>query len=215
MYGIVRDAYDTILIDREFSRKTAKLVQDHTKSGTIQPTLDIYELDGDTLRKIEESSASDTEKVFNLLKSIHGLVDSKGIEEPYLIPIGEKADHIAELFKERQITVQEALKMAMESAEEAVSSMHDRAATDMPVATFSIFWVMKKEGISDPEDRANYMAAILERYPHWKSSEKHARAIRQELYKVLMNSGSMDMPSITGIVDSIMRIIKGGGSHDA
>jgi type I restriction enzyme R subunit len=71
IYRILKEAFEAgILIDKEFMRKTAKLVQTHTHTGNIKSTLEVYEIDENTLRKLEESSSSDTEKVFNLLRSI-------------------------------------------------------------------------------------------------------------------------------------------------
>ena len=65
MYRILRENYDrTIDIDKDFTRKTIELVKKHTKSGNIQPTLEIFEIDENTL-KIDQSKASDIEKVFN------------------------------------------------------------------------------------------------------------------------------------------------------
>ncbi len=92
MYRIVRENYErNILIDKEFSKKTAKLVQDHTRSGEIEETLKVYELDENLLRKIQESNASDVEKVFNLVRTIENEVSGKEGIQPFLIPIGEKA----------------------------------------------------------------------------------------------------------------------------
>ena len=42
------------MVDKEFTRKTAKLVQEYTSSGPIRSSLDIYEINGDTIKKIEE-----------------------------------------------------------------------------------------------------------------------------------------------------------------
>lgn len=47
MCRILKEAYDPgISIDREFSRKIAKLVQEHTKSSKIRSSLDLYEKRG-------------------------------------------------------------------------------------------------------------------------------------------------------------------------
>jgi type I restriction enzyme R subunit len=51
MYRIVKEAYEPgISVDREFTRKTAKLVQEHTKSGMIRSSLDTYEIDENTIK---------------------------------------------------------------------------------------------------------------------------------------------------------------------
>lgn len=68
MFKILREAYEPgIIVDKEFTRKTAKLVQEHTHSGKIKSTLDVYEINENTIKRLEEDNASDIEKVFNLL----------------------------------------------------------------------------------------------------------------------------------------------------
>jgi len=62
------------------------------------------------LKKIEESKKPDIEKVFNLLKSIEKEVINKKGVSPYLVSIGERAEAIAEMYKERQKSTQEALE---------------------------------------------------------------------------------------------------------
>jgi type I restriction enzyme, R subunit len=36
MYKVLRSAYDSVFVDKELTRKTAQLVQEHTHSGAIQ-----------------------------------------------------------------------------------------------------------------------------------------------------------------------------------
>lgn len=208
MYRIVRSAYDGILVDRDFSRKVAKLVQEHTEGSKISDALEIYKINEDTIRRIEESSKSSTEKVFNLIKSIERTI----IEHPeqlYLISIGEKAEHIAELFKQRQQATQLTLEELKRIVEEINAARREQASHDMPVEVFSIYWVLKNAEVDGPEEAASHMNGVLDQYPHWKTSEGHERKVRQELYKVLIQSGIGD--GLKDIVDSVMRVIKGGG----
>ncbi len=44
MYKVLRAAYDSVFVDKELTRKTAKLVQEHTHSGAIQDSLQTYEI---------------------------------------------------------------------------------------------------------------------------------------------------------------------------
>nr|QNO46166.1 hypothetical protein LJAJCFKK_00017 [Methanosarcinales archaeon ANME-2c ERB4] len=211
MCRILKEAYEPgIFIDREFSRKTAKLVQEHTKSSKIRSSLDLYEINEDTLKIIEESNASDTEKIFNLLRSIAKLVEDELSKSPYLISIGEKAELIAEIYKERQKSTQGTLEELKKIIKEINSARHEQAEREMPIEVFSIFWLLKKKDIDKPEEKANQMKGVLEKYPHWRRSEHHARKVKQELYKVLLQSGSNDIPEITEITRNIMKVIKSG-----
>lgn len=207
VYKILREAYDPgIPVDKDFLRKTAKLVQEHTKSGVIQPTLDIYEINEETLKKIEESKASDTEKIFNLLKGIVGTVTKDAQFSPYLISIGEKAEEIARLFKQRQITTQQALEELRRIVEEMNEARKEQAEKNMPVEVFAVMWLLKKEGVKDAEASANQMKDTFEKFPHWKTSEKHEREIRNQLYKIMVKTG---IKNFIDIVKKIMQILTG------
>ncbi len=62
--------------------------------------------------------------------------------------------------------------------------------------------------MSDPEKKAHQMKIILNQYPHWKTSEQQARDVKQELYTVILQSGTRDIKEIKKIVDQIMNVLK-------
>lgn len=79
IYDLLRST-ETLDISGELSRKTAELVQEHTRSGVIHAPEEIYELGEDALKKIAESDKPDTVKVFNLLKLIEKAIrDRKSV----------------------------------------------------------------------------------------------------------------------------------------
>ena len=69
--------------------------------------------------------------------------------------------------------------------------------------------VAKKEGFEQPEEKANQMRAVLEKYPHWRKSENHEREVKRELYAVLVRSEMKDTRKVTESAKSIMRVLKG------
>ena len=207
---IIKEAYEPgTPIDRDFSRKTARLVQKHTKTDKIKSTLEVYEIDGDTLRKIEESKATDTEKVFNLLKSINKAIMDNIQISPYLISIGDKAELIAELFEKRQRTTIETLEELKKTIEEINSARKEQKEKNMSTEVYSIFWMLRNQGIDKAEDKANQLREILEKYPYWNISEAHEREVKKKLTGVLLKSGMTDITKVTEISQNIMRIIKG------
>ena len=211
MYRMLRENYDPgTSIDEDFSRKTAVLVQKYTQSGRVRPSLEIMEINEETLRRIEKSNASDIEKVFNLLKGIHKNVRDNARTSPYLTSIGEKAELIASSFRERQKTTQETLEELKRIIEEINSSRKEQEKRDIPAEVFSIYWILNNEGIKDSEDKANQMRSVLEEYPHWARSESHEREVRQELYNVLLKSGIDDLGRVAEIAGNVMKVIKGG-----
>jgi len=209
IYKITKEAYEhTIDIDREFSKKVAKLVQKHTVGGKIKPSLEIYEINEDLLKKIEESNVSDTEKIFNTLKSIDRKVKDDALQAPYLISIGEKAERIAKQFKEQQSSTEESLNELKKIIQEINEARKEQLEKKMPMDIFSIFWLFKMEGFENAEEMANKMQGTIEENPHWKKSESGVREIKQKLIKVILDSGEKDVKKVTEITNKIVKIIK-------
>jgi len=210
IYRILREAYNpSPTIDREFSRKVAKLVQEHTESGQIKAGLEVYEINEDILKKIEGDGSSDTEKIFNLIRSIEKLISDEALKTPYLISIGDKAEEIIRQYKQRQYDTQqtlEALKKLIEAINEA---RKEQAEKNMPIDVFSVFWILKHEGVDNPEENADQMRAVFEMYPHYNESERHERSVKQKLCGVLFKSGIKDTRKVMELTQKIMRVLKG------
>jgi len=182
-----------ITVDRELSRKTALLVREHTQSGEIEDPLEIYEINESLLDRMHaDTDTSDTVKVFNILKSIEEMVKKKGHSEPYLIAIGERAEAVAEDYKQRQLSTQNALKQLEEVIEETCEAKKAREEKDLDNDAFAMFWLLRGEGVKEPEDAAKQMEAVFNDFPHWKTIEAQARKVRKELYKILIAKGVKD-----------------------
>ncbi|MEM3626330.1 MAG: type I restriction endonuclease subunit R [Candidatus Micrarchaeaceae archaeon] len=212
MYRIVKEAYESgISIDKEFTRKTAQLVQEHTKSGAIKSSLEIYEIDEETVKKIEESKASDTEKVFNLLRSIEMIILQNRNKSPFLISIGEKVENIAKSYKERQRTTQETLEELKKLIEDINEAKKEQAQKNMPIEVFTLYWYLKQKNFDKPEEMANAMIGVFEKYPHWRKSDEQERAIRSELYNILLQTQpELEIEKVTENVKEIMKLLKSG-----
>jgi len=215
MFKIVRENYDRgIPVDRDFTRKTALLVQQHTTGSAIGPTLDICEINEETLKRIEGSKASDTEKVFNLIKSIERTVEQQGNNAPYLISIAEKAELLIKLFEDRQKSTKETLEKLMEIIREINAAQKEQSEKAMSTEIFSVYWILKEQGIPNAEELANGLQTVFAQYPHWHKSERYEREIRNGLYKALTKSGIQDVKRISDIVQNIIDILKQGRQND-
>ncbi|HQG37331.1 MAG TPA: HsdR family type I site-specific deoxyribonuclease [Bacteroidales bacterium] len=210
MYKILKENYDRgTIIDRELTGKTAMLVREYTRSDVIGPTLDVYEIDENTLRRIEESKASDTEKIFNLIKSIERTAGTRSSESPYLISIAERAELLVELYENRQKNTVETLEELKKIIEEINSAQTEQIEKEMPAEVFTIYWMLKERGLKDAEAMANQMREVIRKYPHWQRSEKYEREFRNKLYQVIYSSGIDEVDKVTEIAQHIMKILKG------
>jgi len=174
MFKILKEAYEPgLMIDKEFTKKTAKLVQEHTKSDKIKADLDIYEIDGDTIKKLEEDNKTDTERIFNLLRSIESEVNSEFKQNPYLISIGQRAETLSLLFQQRQKDTRETLEELKGIVEEINQAKKEQVEKNIPKDIFTIYWVLRNEKVGEPKEIAQEMNSVLKKYPHWKSSEEY------------------------------------------
>jgi type I restriction enzyme R subunit len=206
MYYLLRADYDRgKVVDKAFLRKTAKLVQEHTESGLIEEPDKVYALDAKTLDKIAKVKESDTVKVFNLLRAIHGLVGKKAATDPYLIQIGDRAKEIAEAFERRQMTTKEALEELERLIAEFKEAEKSRDDTGLSPEAFAVYWFLKREGLSDPMKVAEQAAQAFELHPFWQTSERHEQDVRKAVYKSLIDA---DIENVVEIATRLMTMLR-------
>ncbi len=208
MYKILLEAYEPgVMTDREFTRKTAKLVQENTKSEQIKSTLEIYEINEKTLRKLQEDSASDTEKIFNLLRSIDQTIQIQANASPYLHSIGEKAEQISLLYKQRQIDTEEALVKIKALVEEINQAKEEQAKKNLPANIFTVYWILKDEQIENPEETATNMTTSFETYPYWNTSEEQERELKREILKIFTKTKITPKKSVE-LTNKILNVLR-------
>jgi len=213
LYALLRSAYEGGgLLYRELARKTARLVQEQTQAGLIRETVTVYEITPQTLEQITQSHQPDTVKVFNLLKSLGQKVEEEAAAAPYLLSIGERAEAIAEAFKQRQVSTQEALQQLEELVREINEATREQAERGLSGEPFAIFWLLKQAGL--PANRAEAVAgnmiAVFDRYPHWRTSDPQARQVRRLLYTFLQpQAKTSDVPTLAERIMAVVRRERG------
>ncbi len=207
LFDLLRAAYEGKgPTDRELARKTAQLVQAQTRVGVIREAVSVYEINPQTLEQIAASQQPDTVKVFNLIKSIAQKVSDDAANAPYLVSIGERAEAIAEAFKQRQVDTEEALKQLQGLVEDITQAEREQAARNISGAPFAILWLLKQEEvpINEAERVAREMTSVLEQNPHWLTSERDARQVRIALYRHLPET----MHNKPEVVEHIMNVVR-------
>lgn len=208
MFKILKEAFEpSLIIEREFSKKTAKLVQEYTKTSKIQGGLEIYEIDENTLKKIEQIKISDTRKVFNLIKSIENIVSNKKEIEPYLIQIGERAEMISERFRQGQIETKETLETLKKIIEEINLAEKEKRKKKMPPHIFFIYWFLKNHKIDIAEKIANDSISLFEEFPHWRIHPEQERELKKKFYNILIKN-KLSLKEAVGLGSEILKILK-------
>lgn len=192
MYRMLRSNYEPhIPVDKSFLRKTAEIVQSHTATHAVHEPKAIYEISAAALLALIEEEKPDTLKVFNLLKELHRLVEAKGKEQPYLIPIGERAEAIRRAFEERQIESQQALQELSALVHDLRDAQEQRQQSELSPEAFAVAWwlrVQKGFDAAQAERLAVALEPALKEFPHWVVSQAHERELRRRIYRELITA---------------------------
>lgn len=187
LYSIIQNAFSKrVILDKELMKKTSELVREHVTSKEITSSVKIYEINDKTLKALKEDDKPDNVKIINLRKSIAKFIDENENEQPYLIPIGEKAQAVVELYDDRRITTLDALKRLEEIINEINQAKKEQTKNVFDVNTFTIYWLFRKSGIDKPDVIAPKINEVFEKHPNWKINGEEARDLTTQLYKIIL-----------------------------
>lgn len=208
LYCIIRNAFTKrVYVDKEFMAKTAMLVREHVTTDSVDAPLPVQKIDEQTLEALKASQSSDTVKVINLIKTITATVDDEEDEIPVLGSIGDKAESIAELYDNRQISTQDALMQLEALVTEYNNLKREWQKKGMATHTFNIYWAIHREGLDNAEGLAVKVNEEFERYGHYRDNKDEQMDLRRNLYKLLMKPVGKD--KIKEFTDHLMKIRKG------
>jgi len=142
--------------------------------------------------------------VFNLIKAIYRLVADREHDQPYLIPIGERARAIAEAFEKRQISSQQALAELEELVGEYREAVAERQESQLSSEGFGVYWLLQREGVAQAREIAQQAAEAFSQYPHWKQSDEQERHVRTALYRGLIEAGVDNLE----LVDQVLQVLE-------
>ncbi|MCK4538281.1 MAG: HsdR family type I site-specific deoxyribonuclease [Candidatus Krumholzibacteria bacterium] len=187
LYRIVQNAFrkKTILYS-DVARKTERLVCEMAESFGLDTTLSVVKIDEKTLDAIKKSTSSVKVKVINLVNSVRKTVLEDTNTNPYLKPIGDRAETIMEAYDERQCTTVEALKKIEELIREIVEAREQQKEMGFDVTTFSFYWTLKQEDVPQPDRTAIIIHTVFDRFPHHRENMAELRLLKAELYKTLL-----------------------------
>ncbi len=215
IYKILKEAFEqpAFPVNKEFTRKTAELVQKHTESDKIELSLNFYEINEDTLKKLNESSASDIEKILSIIKVISDIIKRESFDNPYLFSIGDKAEKISREYKEMQENTKAILEKLKNLVKEIIIARQEQKKSGLSKEEFSIFMILKDENLQNPQKLAKNIMDVLEDYPHWCSYSEHEREAKQKINKVLINNNLSAGKSVsaTGKILMILKRAKSEG----
>ncbi|MYA69837.1 HsdR family type I site-specific deoxyribonuclease [Candidatus Poribacteria bacterium] len=186
LYGLIRTVYfDRTYVDKELTTKTQRLLQAHTGGDLFELPDTVYELNETTLQEIDQSDASDTVKVLNLVKILRQKVTDEGESSPYLIPLGERVEAVAEDYENRQSGTQDALAKFMRLAEEVSRATREQDQMDMDNNTYAVYTVLKNVIEDVNPEQARAVDQIFEQFPDYQWDNQQGSQLRIMLYRTL------------------------------
>jgi len=213
MFSILRTCFEKRELPpqvKELAKKTEELVKKHTKGSEIGEVIKVYELTPENLQKLLREDVSDTVKVFNLIKSLMKEIADKSKSTPFLKSIGERAEEIAQAFKNRQITAEEALKELERLIEEKNKAYEEQAKSGLSMEAFTVGWIFKKSGIGEKQVKEvqSKIEEVFKENPYWQHSEEQRREVLRGIYKILMEMGIKDPDELKRITDTVFKILE-------
>ncbi len=102
LHQIVHNAFSKqVALYKDLAKKTEFLVRERVESYGLTTTLPLVKINEETLAALKSKGSSDSAKILNLGKSLVRTVAEEGEQQPYLIPIGERAETILESYDDR------------------------------------------------------------------------------------------------------------------
>lgn len=204
MYQIIRNAFrkKTILYG-DVARKTEKLVREKAESYGLESALSAVTINESTIDAIKSSGGSNKTKIINLVNSVRKTIQEGAGGQPYLRPIGERAEAIMEAFDDRQENTEEALKKIEALTREIVEAQRLQKSMGLDETTFSFFWTLKNERIPQPERSSAIIRAVFDRFPHHRENASELRQLKAELYKVLLPLAGKE--NMITVADKLLR----------
>ena len=186
LYGLIRNVYsDRTYVDKELTAKTQKLLQTHTEGDLFGLPDAVYELNETTLEEIDQSDSSDTVKVLNLAKVLRQKVTDESTFQPFLIPIGERAEAAIEAYENRQSGTQDTLAEFMRLAAEYANAAREQDQMDLDNNTYAVYTILRNVIEDVNPEQARAVDQIFEQFPDYRWDNQQGSQLRIMLYRTL------------------------------
>jgi type I restriction enzyme R subunit len=205
LYEIVRNAFEVKTpLYADVAKKTERLVRENAATYGLNKTTAAVEINEKTLKEIQERESSDTSKVINLVKALVKTAQDKGNEEPYLIPISERAEAIMEEFDDRQKSTRDALAELERLAREKIEAERERQRTGMDINTFTIYWELRGEGVQKAQELAAAINEVIQRFPNFQFNTEELRQLKAEVYRLLLTA--VDGKKMVALTERLLKL---------
>jgi type I restriction enzyme R subunit len=206
IYDVVRKAYTKrVQVDREFQRKTNRLVQETIGTYGVQQINEFVEINADTIELIKNAKRGDGTKVINLVKSIEKTAEDES-DDPYLVAMAERAKAIQESFESRQTSTAQALADLLKEVENNETRKKEQAEKGFDGLTFFVYRTLLDAGIPNADDVSRKIKQAFIEYPNWQRSESALRELRKKVTFAIF-AETEELEQVTTLVDELFTLL--------
>ena len=206
IYAVVRKAYArTVVVDRDFQRKTDALVKLHIGSLEIEDPSDLVAIDSDTIALIKAQKIGPARKVINLGKGFDKKAKNNP-DNPFLLAMAERARKVQNSFEQRQISTTEALEQLLALVAQNEQRVQQQAEKGFDGLTYFVYRTLLDAHISNAEAVSARIKSAFVAIPNWRSSEKALRELRQKVTFALVAECDT-LEQVTPVVDELFSLL--------
>lgn len=210
IYEVVRKAYTKrVQVDRDFLRKTSKLVQEKIDTYGIHEPGEILKINEHTVEYLVERKQGEATKVINLVKSIEKIADENS-EDPFLVAMAERAQAVQEQFENRQTGTAEALEELLAEVERNEARKKEQAERGFDSLTYFVFKQMEEAGVDNAESVSQKIKDAFQEFPNWRRSENSLRELRKKVTFAIYAEFE-DLDEVTPLVEELFRLLERAG----
>lgn len=216
VYSVVYNHFDPEAQKRrdeqDLLNKTDALIREHVRVAGPIDTMALYPINRDLATVIEADNVSERVKVINLYRSIMVHVEDHKDEEPYLLSIGEEVEAVVQALRDRMISAESALSQLLEKANQMQQASDEQQEVGLDGGEFAFYWVLKGQGVEEPEKTAAAIHALLARYPGWDYDQRLQMVVKRELYKLIRVDGATNtqhkVQAMRTVADNVLRVAR-------
>ena len=195
----------TVIVDKEFQRKTNELVRENIRIYEVTPPIELLKIDAETVEVIKATKGGETIKVINLVKSIEKDAEENS-DDPFLLAMAERARAVQQQFERRQHTASEVLEELLQEIGKNEERKKEQQAKGFDGFTFFVYRTLLDAGVGEAENVSSKIKAAFAEYPDWKKSEAVLRDLRQKVTFAIFAEFD-DPDKVTTIVDDLFTLL--------
>ena len=206
LYLMVRNAYASpTRFYGDVARKTEALVRSSVGYGSIAAGRTV-EFDVKTLESMRDADG-DNATTINLVRAVEREAQEKGAEQPVLLDIARRARAIVEALEQRTISTKQAMQEIAALVEERKAAAIERERSGLDSVTFSIYWLLRNQGLKHARPVAGEIASAAKRFPNYRENAEELRQLKAEIYRSLMRE--ISGTRMVSLGEAILRLLGG------